>query len=112
VAALSLLPGMLRGSDERTLSIGSDADSVRLLLESTYELPAGKYRVLIRNASDQEVWNKTLSLVHAQKPPVRVDIPAESLASGSYTLTLARMGADVNEEPPVEYRFSVKHNEP
>jgi anti-sigma factor RsiW len=112
VPALSLLPGMLRGSDERTLSIGRDADSVRLFLESTYELRAGKYTVAIRNSSDQEVWNKTLNLTHAQKPPIRVDIPAESLAAGSYTLTLARIGADVNEEPPVEYGFSVKHKTP
>jgi hypothetical protein len=106
--SLALLPGALRGNDQQTLVIAADVERVQLLLESTYELAAGKYTVTVRNASGAEVWKKNLSFARAQQPPLRVDVAPETLAPGAYMLSLARLGADVNSEPPLEYSFSVK----
>jgi hypothetical protein len=108
VASLVLPPGLVRGNEEHILEIRKDVRVVRLLLEATYELPAGDYAVVIHNVSNVHVWTKNLQLTRTQRPPLQLDIPVEVLPLGTYTVSLSKTGSDAVSYPPIEYAFVVK----
>jgi hypothetical protein len=108
IVSFVLPSGSVRGINEpRQVPIPLRASSVRLQLEGEGEYTS--YRVQLRTAAGQEVWDKSglPARSTAEGPVVIINLPARVLSPGDYELELRGVTAQGDVDVIDYYRFSV-----
>jgi hypothetical protein len=110
VASFLILPGSLRGSDEgQVLTIPARAQSVRLRLSLEGQPATGAVRAELRRASAEGELVWITGIVRATRsslgPVVSIEVPADKLPAGKYTILIKGAGPDGRVE--TVYAFSV-----
>jgi hypothetical protein len=110
VVVATLVPGATRAAGEEfTIKLPANADVLRLTAGLERDSHPS-YNAVLRTPEGVESWrNSDLhSQLNAAAPSVILDIPATSLVSGHYALTLSGDKPDGTTEDIVDYSFRVQ----
>lgn len=112
IAALTLLPGLSRGGDDKpNLVLADDARLVRLQIGIDPEEPYKKFAVELLTSSGRQVWTReNLSARNSRGArAVGLTLPATALKNGDYELRLRGISDAGGSEDVGFYYFSVSH---
>jgi anti-sigma factor RsiW len=109
VASILLTAGASRGGGaSQTLTIGPEADRVRLLADVSNQ-GYQSYEAVLRTEEGAEVWRGGVKPAGRKKDATVIVLtpPARVFRSGDYTLSLAGLRADGSPDAVGEYQFRV-----
>jgi hypothetical protein len=108
--ALSLLPGISRGSNSvPQLSLAKDVNSVRLQIGIDPQETYKRYRVELRNEKGQQIFGQGNLAARGAgtSRSIPVSVPSSTLVEGRYELTLKGTTEDGRSEDVGFYYFDV-----
>jgi hypothetical protein len=105
--AVLLLPNATRGED-LAITVPAGAKSLQLTLRSLTAITPGRYRAIIRDRSQHDIWQTDVfQRPGNQSNTIAVAVPANVLSPGVFTLALSAYQADGNLESIADYAFHV-----
>ena len=109
IVAFALVPGSTRAAGEEPIFVVPDgADVIRFT--APIDRPVYRsYHAIVRTPEGVEVWRKNdLQPQPGAAMPVVLDIPASSLVSAHYALTVSGDKADGSSEDVADYSFRIR----
>lgn len=108
IYAFNLLPPM-RSGERPTLTVPTEAQTVRLRVEHNNSKEYIKYRVEIRDSGGDLIWSREVGVTgKTLRKPLTLDVRGGALVSGGYELTLSGVTADAQLEEINFYNFTVR----
>jgi anti-sigma-K factor RskA len=111
IAALTLLPGLSRGGDQKpSLDLSNDARLVRLQIGIDPEEQYKTFAVELRTLAGRQVWNRENLAARTRRGTraVGLTLPATVLKSGEYELRLRGLTESGGAEDVGFYYFNVR----
>lgn len=111
IAALTLLPGLSRGGDQKpSLDLSNDARLVRLQIGIDPEEQYKTFAVELRTLAGRQVWNRENLAARTRRGTraVGLTVPATVLKSGEYELRLRGLTEGGGTEDVGFYYFNVR----
>jgi len=108
IASFILMPGTVRGEEQRTLLIRSNTDAVQFQLDLENEAENNvQYRVAVRTAENQEVWSQDGLRPRrtAAGRAIILNLPANLLPPGNYVILVRMVTSRGDIDDAGQYSF-------